>query len=70
MATTVSDGTATIDVECYLNGAGALSGYAQTRSGEQVAFSIIVNDPRNAPGSYSMRGVIDPIARAIVDHAG
>lgn len=53
----------------YLNGVGALSGYARTRSGIEVAFSILVNDDRNPPGTYSMRGTVDPIARAIVDHA-
>lgn len=54
----------------YLNGAGALSGYARTQSGEEVAFSIIVNDDHNTPGTYSMRGIIDPLARAIVDYPG
>jgi len=52
----------------YLNGVGALSGYATTRSGLEVAFSILVNDPRPA-GPYSMRETVDTICRAIVDYA-
>jgi len=53
----------------YLNGVGALSGFATTRSGLEVAFSILVTDPQNPPGSYSMRETVDGICRAIVDHA-
>lgn len=53
----------------YLNGVGALSGYATARSGVEVAFSILVTDPENPPGSYSMRETVDGICRAIVDHA-
>jgi len=53
----------------YLNGVGALSGYATTRSGIRVAFSILVNDSKNAPGTYSMREMVDAICRAIVDYA-
>ncbi len=54
----------------YLDGVGALSGYATTRGGMEVAFSILVNDDENPPGTYSMRETVDPICRAIVDHAG
>ncbi|MGD2175929.1 MAG: D-alanyl-D-alanine carboxypeptidase/D-alanyl-D-alanine-endopeptidase [Candidatus Brocadiaceae bacterium] len=53
----------------YLSGAGALSGYATTRSGTEIAFSILVNDDHNPPGTYSMRETVDSICRAIVDHA-
>jgi D-alanyl-D-alanine carboxypeptidase/D-alanyl-D-alanine-endopeptidase (penicillin-binding protein 4) len=53
----------------YLDGVGALSGYATCRSGLEVAFSIIVNDERNPVGSYSMRETVDTICRAIVDYA-
>jgi D-alanyl-D-alanine carboxypeptidase/D-alanyl-D-alanine-endopeptidase (penicillin-binding protein 4) len=53
----------------YLNGVGALSGYATARSGVEVAFSVLVNDEQNPPGSYSMRDTVDPICRAIVDYA-
>ncbi len=53
----------------YLSGVGALSGYATTRSGLEVAFCILVNDSVNPPGTYSMRQTVDPICRAIVDHA-
>jgi D-alanyl-D-alanine carboxypeptidase/D-alanyl-D-alanine-endopeptidase (penicillin-binding protein 4) len=54
----------------YLNGVGALSGYATTRGGIEVVFSILVNDRVNPPGTYSMRRTVDPICRAIVDNAG
>ncbi|MCD6416866.1 MAG: D-alanyl-D-alanine carboxypeptidase/D-alanyl-D-alanine-endopeptidase [Planctomycetes bacterium] len=53
----------------YLSGVGALSGYATTRSGIEVAFSIMINDSENPPGTYSMRKSADAICRAIVDHA-
>jgi D-alanyl-D-alanine carboxypeptidase/D-alanyl-D-alanine-endopeptidase (penicillin-binding protein 4) len=53
----------------YLSGVGALSGYATTRGGIEVAFSILVNDDENPPGTYSMRQTVDAICRAIVDHA-
>jgi D-alanyl-D-alanine carboxypeptidase/D-alanyl-D-alanine-endopeptidase (penicillin-binding protein 4) len=53
----------------YLSGVGALSGLAQTRSGIEVAFSILVNDTHNPPGTYSMRQTVDGICRAIVDLA-
>lgn len=53
----------------YLHGVGALSGFATTRAGLQVAFSILVNDEVNPPGSYSMRETVDEICRAIVDYA-
>jgi D-alanyl-D-alanine carboxypeptidase/D-alanyl-D-alanine-endopeptidase (penicillin-binding protein 4) len=53
----------------YLNGVGALSGYATTLSGFDVAFCILINDDRNPPGTYSMRETVDDICRAIVDHA-
>lgn len=54
----------------YINGAGALSGYATTRSGVEVAFSILVNDSRGTAGGFSMREILDSLCRAIVDHAG
>jgi D-alanyl-D-alanine carboxypeptidase/D-alanyl-D-alanine-endopeptidase (penicillin-binding protein 4) len=53
----------------YLTGVGALSGYATTRSGIEVAFSILVNDNPRHPGGFSMRETVDTICRAIVDHA-
>lgn len=49
----------------YLNGVGALSGYARTRSGTNVAFSILVNTRK----AGSMRERVDTICRAIVDNA-
>jgi D-alanyl-D-alanine carboxypeptidase/D-alanyl-D-alanine-endopeptidase (penicillin-binding protein 4) len=49
----------------YLNGVGALSGYARTRSGTDVAFSILVNSSK----AGSMRERVDTLCRAIVDHA-
>lgn len=52
----------------YLDGVGALSGYARTQSGREVAFSILVNDDHNPVGTYAMSGVVDSICRAIVDH--
>jgi len=53
----------------YLSGVGALSGYATTRSGVAVAFSVLINDSHNPPGTYSMRQKLDAICRAIVDGA-
>ncbi len=53
----------------YLNGVGALSGYATARSGIEVAFSVLVNDSKNPSGTYSMSATVDAICRAIVDHA-
>ncbi|MCK4374588.1 MAG: D-alanyl-D-alanine carboxypeptidase/D-alanyl-D-alanine-endopeptidase [Candidatus Brocadiae bacterium] len=53
----------------YLNGVGALSGYATARSGIRIAFSILINDAHNPAGTYSMRDAVDNICRAIVDHA-
>ena len=53
----------------YLDGVGALSGYATTRSGVWVAFSILINDTENPPGTYSMRTALDSVCRAIVDLA-
>jgi D-alanyl-D-alanine carboxypeptidase/D-alanyl-D-alanine-endopeptidase (penicillin-binding protein 4) len=54
----------------YINGVGALSGYATARSGVRVAFSILVNDSVNPVGTYSMRQTVDGLCRIIVDHAG
>jgi len=53
----------------YLDGVGALSGYATARSGIRVAFAILVNDAHNPPGTYSMRQTLDGLCRLIVDHA-
>ena len=53
----------------YLDRVGALSGYATTREGLEVAFSILVNDDANPIGAYSMRETVDTICRAIVDYA-
>ncbi len=53
----------------YLDGVGALSGYAVCRSGVRVAFSILVNDSENPAGSFSMRKLTDSICKAIVDCA-
>jgi len=50
----------------YLSGVGALSGYATTRGGVEVAFSILINDSANPPGSYSMRRAVDDVCRAML----
>jgi D-alanyl-D-alanine carboxypeptidase/D-alanyl-D-alanine-endopeptidase (penicillin-binding protein 4) len=50
----------------YINGVGALSGYATTRAGTEIAFSILIND---STGSFSMREVREAICRATVDYA-
>jgi len=51
----------------YLHGVGALSGYARTRSGILVAFSVLIN---GFPGSNSeMKRIEDGVVRAIIDHA-
>jgi len=49
----------------YLSGVGALSGYARTRSGSEVAFCILIN----SKATGSMRERVDALCRAIVDHA-
>lgn len=48
----------------YLSGVGALSGFATTRAGRGVVFSIIVNDFRYRG---SVKYVIDDIVRAMID---
>lgn len=53
----------------YINGVGALSGYATTRAGTEIAFSILINDSSNLSGTYPMREIRDAICRAIVDCA-
>jgi D-alanyl-D-alanine carboxypeptidase/D-alanyl-D-alanine-endopeptidase (penicillin-binding protein 4) len=52
----------------YIDGTGALSGYAQTRTGRRVAFSILVNDDHSPGRTGTMGSVVDGICRAIVDH--
>lgn len=53
----------------YLRGVGALSGYARTRSGVRVAFSILINDFKPAGNNSAMKQIEDSLARAIVDAA-
>ena len=50
----------------YLYGVGALSGYADTKSGLRVAFSILINDFKDKGGNASMKDIQDRIVRAIV----
>jgi D-alanyl-D-alanine carboxypeptidase/D-alanyl-D-alanine-endopeptidase (penicillin-binding protein 4) len=50
----------------YIRGASGLSGYAKTRAGTSVAFSILINDDR---GGYSFRELREKICRAVVDKA-
>ncbi len=50
----------------YLRSVGALSGYAQTKSGREVVFSVLINDYPG--GNYGMKQIEDAIARAIVNH--
>ena len=53
----------------YLSGVGALSGYAKTKSGREVTFSILINDFHSREGNWAMKQIEDRIARAVVDHA-
>ena len=48
-----------------LNEVAALSGYATTLAGEQVAFSILVNDSKL--GGTGSRELIDKLVRTIVE---
>jgi D-alanyl-D-alanine carboxypeptidase/D-alanyl-D-alanine-endopeptidase (penicillin-binding protein 4) len=48
----------------YLRGVGALSGYARTRSGRDIAFSFIINGYR---GGGAVKGSLDALVRATVD---
>ena len=52
----------------YLRGVGALSGYAETRSGIRVAFCILINNFKGKGGNVAMKEIENRIARAIVDH--
>jgi len=53
----------------YIYRVGALSGYAQTKSGIRVAFCILINNFRNRGGNWAMKQIEDRIARAIIDCA-
>jgi len=53
----------------YIRGVGALSGYARTKSGIGVCFSIIVNSTKKSGDNYQKRPLLDSICRAIVEHA-
>jgi len=53
----------------YLYRVGALSGYAETRTGTRVAFSIMINDFKDTGGNWAMKQIEDAVVRAIVDHA-
>jgi len=50
-----------------LSGVSALSGYADTKGGIRVAFSILINDGRGVGNARQMRRVQDAICRALVD---
>lgn len=55
----------------YITKVSALSGYAQTDSGEVVAFSILINDfDVRKVGNSEMKDVQDDIARLLVDLEG
>jgi len=51
----------------YITRASALSGFAQTDSGEVLAFSILLND--FSVGNHSMKQVQEEIVKALVDLA-
>ena len=53
----------------YLRGVGALSGYARTRAGTDVAFAVLINLRPGAAGGRTMRERVDALCRAIVDQA-
>ena len=53
----------------YVRGAGALSGYARTRAGTRVAFSILINNFTPPTDNSAMKDIEDAVLRAIVDRA-
>lgn len=51
----------------FLDGVGALSGYALTRGGSWVAFSVVINNYQDPRGNHSLKEIEDKICRRIVD---
>jgi D-alanyl-D-alanine carboxypeptidase/D-alanyl-D-alanine-endopeptidase (penicillin-binding protein 4) len=51
----------------YIGGVSTLSGYARTRSGRTLAFSILINGFKSQYSNRQMKAIQDDICRALVD---
>jgi len=51
----------------YISGVSCLSGYARTRGGRTLAFSILINDYGPRQTNQQMKSIQDDVCRALVD---